>query len=347
MLVERVSRFMADPAGDRFEDVALAVFAFQHERVEPFRRLCEARGVTPETTDDWRRVPAVPALALKRLELHADEPLVTFRSSGTGEEGRSIHYQPYPDLYRQAIDDSFPRFCLPGLQTPVPMLSLVPSSEQAPDSSLSFMAARVLDEWGTADSCTAFAERGVDVTRARSWLGARQREGRPALVFATSFALAQLLDALSRRFLHFRLAPGSVVFDTGGYKGRHQELSREDLLARIHAWLGVPPEQVVREYGMTELSSQCYGANLVSGADPETFVAPHWVRVRVLHPETLAEQPTGETGLLAVFDLANVGSVPHLLTEDLGVAVEGGFRLLGRASGAELRGCSLTVEALL
>jgi acyl-protein synthetase LuxE len=357
MLVERIARFLCDPKGDSFEELALAVFAFQYERVEPYRRLCEGRGVSPDSVRDWREIPAVPALAMKRLPLHADEPLKVFRSSGTGSGAaagelggggggeRSVHYQPYPDLYHQAIDCSFPRFCLPALRTPAPMLSLVPTVEQTPDSSLAFMAAHVLDEWGAADSTNAFSDRGVDVPRARSWLGARQREGRPALVFATSFALAQLLDALARRFLHFRLAPGSVVFDTGGYKGRHQELSREDLLARLHTWLGVPPEQVVREYGMTELSSQCYTTNLLGG-DPEVFVAPHWVRVRVLHPETLAEQPAGEPGLIAVFDLANVGSVPHLLTEDLGAAEGEGFRLLGRAGGAELRGCSLTVEEL-
>jgi hypothetical protein len=353
MLVERIARFIADPAGDRFEELALAVFAFQHERVDPYRRLCDGRGVSPATVRDWREVPAVPALAMKRLALHAGEPVEVFRSSGTsaGDAGpRSTHYQPYPDLYRQAVDCSFPRFCLPRLRTPAPMLSLVPPREQAPDSSLAFMAAHVLDRWGAADSTTAFGERGVDVPRARSWLAARQREGRPALVFATSFALAQLLDALARRFLHFRLAPGSVVFETGGYKGRHQELSREDLLARVHTWLGVPPEQVVREYGMSELSSQCYTPNLAAGdvdaAGDLAFVAPHWLRARVLHPETLAEQPAGEPGLLCFFDLANVGSVPHLLTEDLGVAAPGGFHLLGRASGAELRGCSLTVEEL-
>lgn len=366
MLVERVTRFLVDPAGDRFEDLALATFAFQHERVPAYRRLCEARGVSPATVEHWREVPAVPALAMKRLALHADEPREVFRSSGTtaaataggaaapatahpSVDGRSTHYQPYPDLYRQAIDSSFPGFCLSSLRTPAAMLSLVPGREQAPDSSLAFMAAHVLDRWGAADSATAFGGRGVDVSRARSWLGARQREGRPALLFATSFALAQLLDALSRRFLHFRLAPGSVVFDTGGYKGRQQELSRADLLERLQTWLGVPPEQVVREYGMTELSSQCYtrlGA-LAPEADPELFVAPHWVRVRILHPETLVEQPPGETGLIAVFDLANVGSVPHLLTEDLGMAQAEGFHLLGRAAGAELRGCSLTVEDLL
>jgi hypothetical protein len=70
------------------------------------------------------------------------------------------------------------------------------------------------------------------------------------------------------------------------------------------------------------------------------------VRVRVLDPETLEEAPAGSPGLLAVFDLANLGSAVHLLTEDLGVADGDGFRLLGRAAGAELRGCSLVVEEL-
>ena len=344
MLVERVCHFVADAGGDSFEDLALAVFAFQYERIAAYRQLCDAHGATPSTVSDWRGVPAVPALAFKTLALHADEPLETFRSSGTGGE-RSVHHHPYPDLYRQVVECSFPRFCLPRLRTPAPMLALVPERAQAPDSSLGFMVAHVLDSWGAADSAYAFGPRGVDVTRARSWLAARQREGRPAMVLATSFALAQLLEAQERRFLHFRLAPGSVVFDTGGYKGRHQELTRDELLQRIETWLGVPPEQVVREYGMTELTSQAYTYNL-GGGDPEVFLTPHWLRARVLHPETLAEQPAGEPGLLALFDLGNVGSAVHLLTEDLATAEAGGFRLLGRASEAELRGCSLTVEEL-
>ena len=58
------------------------------------------------------------------------------------------------------------------------------------------------------------------------------------------------------------------------------------------------------------------------------------------------ETPAGKTGLISIFDLANVGSAVHLLTEDLGVAEGAGFRLLGRAAGAELRGCSLVVEEL-
>lgn len=346
MIVERVSRFLTAPESDSFEALALAAFAWQFERIEPYRRLCERRGATPETVTDWRRIPPVPAAAFKTLTLAAEPAVEVFRSSGTtaGEEQRSVHHQPFPDLYRRVIDASFPHFCLP-YGGPLPILSLIPTREQLPDSSLSFMADHILARYGTPESLTAFGPRGVDAVKARSWAGSRQREGRPVLVLATAFAVAQWLDALERLDLKFRLPAGSAIFETGGFKGRATELTREELLARVQEWLAVPPDFVVREYGMTELTSQCYTRVLLGGS-PDIFVAPHWVRVRLLDPETLEEAPAGTPGLISVFDLANLGSAVHLLTEDLGVAEGDGFRLLGRAAGAELRGCSLVVEEL-
>lgn len=355
MIVERISRFIQTPdAPDTgsFEELALAAFAFQHERIEPYRRLCAGRGLDPSSLTDWRQIPPVPAAAFKTLELAAAPAVEVFRSSGTTSEGetRGVHHHPYPDLYRTVIDASFPRFCLPHLavshpEARLPILSLIPTREQLPDSSLSFMADHVIARHGTPESAVPFGPRGVEVAKTRSWLGARQREGRPVMVLATSFALAQWLEGLERMELRFRLPPGSVIFETGGFKGKTAEVSREDLLQRIAVQLGVPASQVVREYGMTELTSQCYTRALY-GEDPELFVAPAWVRVRILDPETLEEVPAGTPGLISVFDLANVGSAVHLLTEDLGVADGLGFRLRGRAAGAELRGCSLVVEAL-
>lgn len=347
MILDRVTRFLTAPEADSFEDLALAAFAYQFERIGPYRRLCERRGATPETVQDWRQVPPVPAAAFKTLTLAAEPAVEIFRSSGTtaGEERRSVHHHPFPDLYRRVIDASFPRFCLPYGGT-LPILSLIPTREQLPDSSLSFMADHILARYGSPESLTAFGSRGVEAAKARSWAGARQREGRPVLVLATAFALAQWLDALADRLgLKFRLPPGSAIFETGGFKGKTTELTRGELLARVHEWLGVPPDFVVREYGMSELTSQFY-TRILLGGDPDLFVAPHWVRVRLLDPETLEEVPAGTPGLVTVFDLANLGSAVHLLTEDLGIAEGDGFRLVGRAAGAELRGCSLVVEEL-
>ncbi|HVF61105.1 MAG TPA: hypothetical protein VNJ70_14965 [Thermoanaerobaculia bacterium] len=346
MIVERVARFVGDPRAESFDELALAAFAWQHERIEPYRRLCAARGATPATVADWRQVPPVPASAFKTMELAAAPAVEVFRSSGTtaGPEERSVHRHPFPDLYRQTIDAAFPGFCLP-VPAPLPMLSLIPPRVQAPDSSLAFMIDHVLARWGGPESAVAVGPRGVEAARARSWAGARQREGRPVLVLGTSLAHLQWLETLERQDLRFRLPAGSAVFDTGGFKGRGRETAPGELQARLADRLAVPADRVVREYGMTELTSQLY-TRALAGGDPDLFVAPHWVRVRVLDPETLEEAPAGRPGLVAVFDLANLGSAVHLLTEDLGAMEEGGVRLLGRAAGAGLRGCSLAAEEL-
>jgi hypothetical protein len=133
--------------------------------------------------------------------------------------------------------------------------------------------------------------------------------------------------------------------ETGGFKGRTRELAREELLGRVEELLGIPASHVVREYGMTELTGHVY-SGVLAGDDPDVFQVPPWMRVHLLDPESLYEVPPGEPGLVAIFDLANVGSALHVVSQDVGIAAAGGFRLLGRAEGAELRGCSLTVEEL-
>lgn len=353
-LVARIQRFVTDPvpsrdgAGESFERLALDTFAFQYGNVEPYRRLCDLRQAHPGSVTDWRDIPAVPVLAFKTLELVAAPAVEIFRSSGTLGD-RSVHRHPFPDLYRHIVSATFPGFCLPRRDgTPVerpPMLALVPSRKQMDDSSLGFMVDHILRSFGGERSRYAFGDAGVEVDVADAWVESCHVEGRPALVLATSFALAQWLDALGNAGRRHRLPEGSVVFDTGGFKGRHRELTREELLRAIEDHLGVPAHRVVREYGMTELTSQFY-TDTLGGGDGATFVGPSWLRARILDPESLVEKDPGEVGIVAVFDLGNVGSVAHLLTQDLGVASGDGFQLLGRASEAELRGCSLTVEEL-
>ncbi len=84
-----------------------------------------------------------------------------------------------------------------------------------------------------------------------------------------------------------------------------------------------------------------------AGLGARRHVPPPWVRTRVLDPQTLSALPDGNPGLLCHFDLANAGSVIAILTEDLGIAVDGGFQVLGRVQGAEPRGCSIAMDDLL
>jgi acyl-CoA synthetase (AMP-forming)/AMP-acid ligase II len=133
--------------------------------------------------------------------------------------------------------------------------------------------------------------------------------------------------------------------ETGGYKGRSRVIPKADLHQLMTQFLGVSPDAIVCEYGMSELSSQAYDAIAGRMADassgPRAFQFPPWAHARLVSPETGAEVADGETGLIQICDLANVGSVMAVQTEDLGVRRGNGFELLGRATLAEPRGCSL------
>ncbi|MDX1503658.1 MAG: hypothetical protein R3325_14970, partial [Thermoanaerobaculia bacterium] len=196
-LPDRIQRFVEGDRSETFDELARAAFAFQYERIEPFRRLCERRGVTPDGASGWRDLPLVPASAFRTVELAAAPAREVFRSSGTTGERRGVHHHPYPELYEAVIDATFPDALLTRLGR-APVLSLIPSREQVPDSSLGFLADRVLRRHAAPGSACAFGGGGVSFGRARSWLSARQRDGRPGVVLATAFALDQLLGSLLR-----------------------------------------------------------------------------------------------------------------------------------------------------
>jgi hypothetical protein len=99
---------------------------------------------------------------------------------------------------------------------------------------------------------------------------------------------------------------------------------------------------------MTELLSQLWEPVLREGAASGRVHEPApWLRVRALDPTSLAPLAEGEEGVLAFFDPANLGSVSHVLTEDVGAVVDGRVRLRGRAAGAEPRGCSRAMDELM
>jgi hypothetical protein len=158
----------------------------------------------------------------------------------------------------------------------------------------------------------------------------------------TAFSFVHLLDFLGENNMRFDLPAGSRVMETGGYKNRSRSMPKAELHALITKHLGVPPENIVCEYGMSELSSQAYdvkGRRAKGGV--RSFHFPPWARAQIVSPETGREVAGGETGLIRVFDLANVFSVMAIQTEDLGIHRGDGFELIGRAELAEPRGCSL------
>ena len=57
-----------------FESLALAAFAYQFDRLAPYRAMCERAGKSPSSVTSWRDVPMIPAAAFATLELATELP---------------------------------------------------------------------------------------------------------------------------------------------------------------------------------------------------------------------------------------------------------------------------------
>ena len=146
------------------------------------------------------------------------------------------------------------------------------------------------------------------------------------------------------------LPDGSVVMQTGGYKGRVRSIPPAELRREAARVFEIPEAAIVSEYGMTELSSQLYEGTLPGGslsAPANLYLEPPWLRVVPVDPVSLEPVAPGKTGLARFVDLANVDSAIAIVTRDLVRRTGPGIELLGREPGAPPRGCSLAIEALL
>lgn len=334
---------------DEFEALALAVFQAQFRHNAAYRTLCAGRNVFPETVGDWRKIPAVPPRAFKELDLTSLAPAereFVYWSSGTTGESRSRHFHSRESmaLYETSLWAWFERQVLAGQPELFPV-ALTPSPTVAPNSSLAHMFGEIVRRQGRVPEDQLVGRIGpegaweVDL---EAWLRGvehRIRRNEPLLLLGTAFNFVHLLDWLAACGSGLCLPTGSVVLETGGYKGRSRELSRSELHAALCKALGLARDQIVTEYGMSELSSQAY-AYPGSADGRRWFRFPPWARAQVVSPETGLEVAEGATGVLRILDLANVWSVAPLQTEDLAVRHCDAFELLGRIPAAEPRGCS-------
>jgi hypothetical protein len=292
----------------------------------------------------------VPATAFRHLDLTTEpgrRPEAVFRTSGTsrGRRARGRHFVTSLSLYRRSLVPTFGAHVVRGER--MPFISLVPPWRDRIDSSLSFMVSAAAEAFASDVLWLVDGRGRMDDDALWSAMRSAERASVPVLIVGTSLALLHAVERLETG-RPLRLPPGSRVMDTGGFKGLEREITRDELHARVESATGVPASLMIGEYGMTELLSQLYEPVLDTGVHAfGTYVPAPWLRVRALDPVTLADVPEGTTGLLAFFDLANAGSVCHVLTEDLGSVSHGRVRLHGRAPAAEPRGCSVAMDELM
>jgi hypothetical protein len=364
-LHERVQRFAAGDTSDTFGGLALDIARFQADASDGFRRLLLSRGASLNALDD---IPPVPTDAFRLTRVAAFAPgfdSVRFFTSGTTGRERGTHAMRRTDTYER-LSLAYGRQALLAAGGSAVVVALAPPLGNPPTSSLGYMMARFMEAFDGEpmaevetrfDSASAgrwlVDESGVNLAGLEQATRVASRARRPLLVLGTAFALVRLLDDLAGARLP--LPPGSVVMQTGGFKGRTREVSMEELRAGVTAAFQLGAGRVVGEYGMTELTSQLYEGTIHESAlaarqpeaTPGIYFEPPWLRVTPVDPVTLLPVAEGEAGLARFIDLGNVDSAVSVVTQDLVRRVSGGVQLLGRQAGAPARGCSLAIEALL
>ncbi len=353
----------------RFDALALELFALQFNHNESYHRFCEARGARPATVTHWTQIPAAPTSAFKELALSClpiAERTTVFHSSGTTAQLPSRHYHNAASLalYEDSLIAGFNANCRSAIGN-WRLAILTPPPSQAPHSSLVHMFETIRRQQTSGGGSPFVGSVAADGTwtlqleAAVALLQQASAPGQPLLILGTAFSFVHLLDHLADQRLRFELPPGSAALETGGYKGRSHSLPKATLHALISQYLGISSVRILCEYGMSELSSQAYDGVVAASRDTPhatrtashvsrftshaslPFCFPPWARVQIISPETGCEVQEGETGLIRVFDLANVYSVMAVQTEDLGIRRGDGFVLAGRVVSAEPRGCSL------
>lgn len=320
-------RIFSSAASLEFNAIAVEIFHFQYRNNEIYRQFVDGLTTDIALTKTIEQVPFLPVTFFKTHKILCGnpEPEAVFESSGTTGMDTSRHYVADFSLYEESFTRGFELFY--GSPSQYAIFALLPSYLERKGSSLVYMIERLL--WKSNRLFGGFYLNELE--KLAIDLKAATDAGKKTILFGVSFAL---LEMASRFPIHI---PDTLIFETGGMKGRQVEITREELHDRLKQAFGV--QSIHSEYGMTELFSQAW-----SQKDGKYF-SPPWMKILISDPtDPLSLLDNGRTGGINVIDLANLDSCCFLATQDLGkINPDGSFEVLGRFDSGDLRGCSLLV----
>lgn len=303
---------------------ALAIFNHQKQHCEIYADYLRAINFDREICS----ITDFPFLPISFFKSHkvvsSQDPIqLTFKSSGTTGD-HSFHHVSNRELYIQSLEQCFVQ---EFHHFDYSILALLPSYLEQGGSSLVYMVNHLMEK-SPYDS--AFFLH--DFEGLANALEHHQHLKIPTILIGVTYALIDFAQAYP-----MALGDHIVIMETGGMKGRKQELNRDqvhDILTR-----SFHKNRIASEYGMTELMSQAYshGNGIFKMND----------RLRILlrdEYDPLSNKDSGR-GAVNIIDLSNSNSCSFIATQDLGeIVAKDTFKIHGRMDTADLRGCSLMLQ---
>ncbi|MCF0054327.1 acyl transferase [Dyadobacter sp. CY356] len=323
-----------------FESLALQIFKYQAENNPVYKEYISHLHFK---TDEVSRLTEIPFLPIQFFKHHLiktgnpPKPTVIFESSGTTGAATSRHALYDAPLYKSVSTRIFLQNY--GHLDDFHMLVLLPSYLERNNSSLVYMMQHFIDQANSPLSNFYLHNTGEMIEQLKKL--AKNPDGRGILLMGVTFALLDLAES-NIDFSFLKNIPDLKIMDTGGMKGRRQELLREEVHDILTGSFGV--SKIHSEYGMTELLSQSYsqGDGLFYPGTTMRILLRDVNDPFSIYDHNLAGSKTGGINII---DLANLDSCSFIETQDLGRfgAESGTFYVMGRFDNSDIRGCNLLV----
>jgi hypothetical protein len=315
----------------QFNEAALQIFRFQADRNEVYKKYLSILNKKPEEVKTVTQIPFLPIEFFKYEDVVVNNQtpnskLQTFTSSGTTGSKVSKHKVIDISVYESSFKQGFEIFY--GDIRTYCILALLPSYLEREGSSLVYMVDDLIRQSKNPNS-GFYLDNTFELA---ATLKKQQEKNEKTILIGVTYALLDFVE-------HFKFNyPQIIVMETGGMKGRRQEIIRDELHSILCNGFGV--DKIHSEYGMTELLSQAYSKG------DGIFKTPEWMKVLIRDVnDPMNYLSNGKTGGINVIDLANVYSCSFIATQDLGkLHVDGSFEVLGRFDDSDIRGCNLMVE---
>jgi len=304
----------------------LKLFEFQWLNSPVYKKWCNSLNVNNVT--DVKTVEDIPFMPIEIFRNHKiytekQEPQLVFSSSGTTQNETSKHYVAYAEIYEQAFLEGFNHFY--GKPEEWSVFALLPQYMERQESSLAYMVQKLHNYNPTKGGFFLYNHNEL-----HDKLQTAIADNQKVMLIGVTFALVEFAENFS-----CPLAPNSVVMETGGMKGRRQEIERTELHKLLENCFGV--SEIHSEYGMTELLSQAYSkGNGLFKPSPSMKVIG-----RALD-NPLKIGVVNRIAGLNIIDMANKFSCPFIATADQGIVYPNGdFEVHGRIKDEILRGCNM------
>jgi Acyl-protein synthetase, LuxE. len=319
--------FTVEPAD--FEQLALEIFHFQYNHNLIYQQYVKALFTVGREVRSLNTIPFLPISFFKTHEIKSTvfEPAIIFESSGTTQTRNSRHFVKDLGIYRQSFLKAWEQFYGPVQEWCV--IGLLPSYLERQHSSLVLMVDELIKHSRHPSSGFYL----YDYAALAQVLAQLEQAGQKTLLIGVTFGLLDFAERYPMPLKH------TMVMETGGMKGRRQEMTRHEVHEALKAAFQL--EVVHSEYGMTELLSQAYSTG------HGIFSCPNWMRVLVRQEDDPLDVRLSGSGVLNIIDLANIYSCSFIATDDVGtVDAAGRFEVQGRMDNSDIRGCNLLLAGL-